>query len=107
MITNNIVTKLIFGRSRNSESKSKELLNPKHYDARLLSNASACRSRNYYSYFSKSKDELENEKHQRIIKLKKRKHDASTALMASLGQKISKYGRKVLVSKGGATASRK
>ena len=107
MIVNDIAIKLSYGRSRNSGSKTKGLMNPKHYDATLLSNSSGCRSRNYYSYFSKSKNELENEKHQRIIKLKKRRHDASTALMASLGQKISKYGRKILVGKGGVTTSKK
>ena len=57
--------------------------------------------------FRSQKMSLKKKNNQRIIKLKKRKHDASTALMASLGHKISRHGRKVLVSKGGATASRK
>ena len=75
--------------------------NPKHYDLRLISqtpdprnNSKETSSRDFYSFLGKTKDDLEEEREGRIKLFKKRKHDASTALMASLGQKIERYGKK-------------
>lgn len=59
--------------------------------------------RDYYSYLTKTKDEIQLEKLQRLQMFKKRKHDASTALLKHMGHKIESSSRRVVVSKRGVS----
>ena len=65
------------------------------------------KSRNIYSFLGKTKSMLKNEKAERLKNLSKRRYDASTALTASMGQKIQRNGRKIVIGAKGITSGYK
>mmetsp|Transcript_15772 Transcript_15772/g.18236 ORF Transcript_15772/g.18236 Transcript_15772/m.18236 type:complete len:221 (-) Transcript_15772:29-691(-) len=98
-------TRNILGRRSVSRQKY-----PSHYDMNLITKTPQTtdhKFKNIFDFIGKTKEELDAEKDARLEKMKKRKHDASTALMASLGHRIERYGKKILVGSKGVTASKR
>lgn len=91
-------------RFRLLKARNKDSI-PVFYDRNLVAQTpdpSLKREKNYYEFFQKSKSALKVEKDERLKNMKKRKYDADTALFKSLGHRIERYGRKILVSSKGA-----
>ena len=75
---------------------------PSFYDRRLLAKTpDPERSKDFYEFLGRSKEEIEEEKNSRLEDLKKRKYDADTAIFSSLSHKIERFGKKVLISSKG------
>ena len=75
---------------------------PSFYDLRLIAKTPDRKcSRDFFQFLGKSKEELEEEKSNRLENFRKRKHDADTAIFSFLSHKIERFGKKVLISSKG------